>query len=237
MKKHRQVILLISLIIILSVSLSQGTVNPKADLFVTKPINKQTIHFLPVTSDWRNYYVLQSINDETNIIIGDFLRSEINLTLIMDKGSDGTVDKVIEYFPKSDKIEEPLKPSSKLFTEFTQMKKDIIEGSIFKNNFTYKMNSLSDLKKHIQLGRNIYKYEFGYTVKIYDPDKPTSIMSEFSFQKNLDGRCDLVFTTYYYYSFKTVISPEVIYSVYCKNSKDPYVLEVIESLYKLIGKR
>lgn len=228
-------IIQILLILTLCISLSQGTENFKRDFLVNQPLNKERLHLLPVPADWRNYFVLQSIGDTTNIIIGDFLRPEINITLVADDGSDGKVDKIIEFFPGNNKYEEPYKPSSKMYSEFTQMKKDIVEGVIFKNNYAHQMKSLEALKKYIKMGRNIYKSGYGYTVKVYDPDRSSSIMSEFLFVKNLDGRCDLVFTTYYYDSFRTIIAPEMFYSVYCKNSKDPYVLEVVESLYKMIG--
>ncbi|HDP80851.1 MAG TPA: hypothetical protein ENN21_08420 [Spirochaetes bacterium] len=95
------------------------------------------------------------------------------------------------------------------------------------------MNSLDLLKQRLEKGTDIYRSGYGYTVKVYDPDKPSTIMSEFYFSKK-DGRYDLVFATYYYMVFNTRITTSMNFSVYCRNSKDPVVAEVVESLYKLV---
>jgi hypothetical protein len=58
-------------------------------------------------------------------------------------------------------------------------------------------------------------------------------MSEFFFSKKL-GRYDLIFRTNYYKFFNTKIQPPLVYSVYCRNSKDPVVAEIVEDLLKMV---
>lgn len=200
-----------------------------------KSLTKEGMKFLPISLDFRNYFMLQSIDNTTNIIIGDFVGANKILTLIIDKDSDEKIDKVIEYYPDTKKYSIPQKPSTSFFTNLIEIKKDIISGDIFKNNYAYNMMSINALKEQIQKGKDIFKSKNGYAVKIYDPDRPSTIMSEFFFNKNNFGGYDLIFTTYYYKIFKTKIVPVIYHSVYCKNSFDPFIGKTVEELLKLVA--
>jgi hypothetical protein len=222
--------------IISAVSLLYGATEFKHDYLTKELFTKDRLRFLPVPADFRNYFLLQSINDTTNVIIGDFVGAEKIVCLVMDEKSDETVDGVVEYLPDVKKYTAPQKPTSGFYTNLRDIKKQIIDGGIFRNTYSNKMNSLDLLKQRLERGRDVYRYGYGYSVKVYDPDKPSTIMSEFFFSK-YEGRYDLIFATYYYRIFNTQIQPSVYFSVYCKNSKDPLVAETVESLLKMVPKQ
>jgi hypothetical protein len=207
----------------------------KSDYLVKEPITRDRLKFLPVPEDFRNYFLIQSINDNTKIIIGDFVGTQKKICLIVDNGYDGKIDSVIEYYPEDNKYTVVMKPTTTFYTGYDDVKKQIITGTIFKNNYAYNMNSIDILKGLLERGRDIYRYEHGYSVKVYDPDKPTTIISEFFFGKKND-RYDLIFATYAYKVFHTNIQPSIFYSVYCRNTKDPMISSVVESLLKMVPK-
>lgn len=198
-----------------------------------EPLTYDRLRFMPVTSDFRNYFVLQAIDNHTNVLIGDFVGAEKKIILAMDEGADNSLDQVIEYYPDSKKKKNPGKPNSDLFSNMKKMKQDIIGGVVFEENYSYKMRSLPSLLEKLEEGSDIFKYKHGYTVKLYDPDKPNTIMSEFFFGRK-GGKYDLQFKTLYYKLYHTTIKPPIYYSVYCENSSDPIVKETVEKLIKIV---
>ncbi len=206
-----------------------------SNTFFNYPMSREKLKLLPVPKDFRNYFFMQSFDDDTYITIGDFTGASRVISHIVDKGSDNTVDAVIEYSPDSKKMRTKTKSSSEFFSNLEKMKRDIIGGSIFKENYSYKMKSVDILKFKLKDGSDIYPYGDGYSVKFYDPDATTTIMCEFYFSK-VRGRYTLIFKTNYYKIYKLKIKPPVIYSVYCKNSKDPVVAETVEALLKMVPK-
>ncbi len=208
----------------------------KHDYLTKEPITRDRLRFLPVPADFRNYFLLQSIGDVTNVVIGDFVGAEKFICLVTDQGSDDVIDNVVEYYPDIKKYTQPGKPTTAFFTNLKDIKKQIIEGTIFRNTYSNKMNSVDLLKQRLERGRDIYRTGYGYSVKVYDPDNPSTIMSEFFFSKR-GGKYDLIFATYYYRVFNTQISPSIYFSVYCKDSKDPMIAEVVESLLKMVPKQ
>ncbi len=197
------------------------------------PITYDRMKLMPVTKDFRNYFVLQSIEDQTNILIGDFVGAEKKIILAMDNNADNTLDRVMEYYPDSNKRKNPGKPNTDLYSNMKQMKRDIISGTVFEENYSYNMRSLESLIDKLKEGSDRQKTQHGYTVRLFDPDKPSTIMSEFFFGRK-DGRYDLIFRTNYYKLYHTTIRPPILYSVYCKNSTDPVVKETVEKLIKMV---
>ncbi len=202
---------------------------------LNSPLSRERLKLLPIPMDFRNYFFFQSIDDNSYIIIGDFTGAKKLITQIIDRDSDNKIDKVLEYYPDSGKIRIKSRPSSEFFNGLEKMKRDIISGIIFKENYSYKMKSLKTLKFKLADGSDIYPYNDGYSVKFYDPDAPSTIMCEFFFSKR-HGRYNLIFKTNYYKLYKLRIVPPLRYSVYCKNSRDPIVAEIVESLLKMIPK-
>ena len=206
--KLKRNITLLSLILFVAV-LSSDSFSNIANLryHASEQVTKEKINLLPIPRDFRNYFFLQSIDDSTNIVIGNFVGAEKIFSLIIDSDSDEKVDQIIEYTPDENKIRTPQKPRNSLFTDFNEMKKQIITGEIYKNNYSYNMKSLNILRALLKEGADVTKTRYGYSVRLYDPDQPSVIMSEFFFSKNLRGRYDLVFTTSFYKLFQTKIFP------------------------------
>ncbi|MBN1501453.1 MAG: hypothetical protein JW982_14930 [Spirochaetes bacterium] len=200
---------------------------------VMEPLSAKTMEYLPVTRDFRNYFILQSIDDVTNIIIGDFVGADILITVISDLESDGKADKFYEWYPQVKKKKIQTKPTTPLYEGDEKTKEKIISGEIFRTNYSYKMSSLDSLKYMLKKGTDIVKYEHGYAVRIFDPEKPTERMSEFFFGRK-NGRYDLQFKTNYYKLYNTVIKPPIPFSVYCVNSKDKAVKDTVEELIKIV---
>ena len=217
------------LIILISAFTLQG------NSFFTSIFTRDKVQLLPVPNDYRNYFFLQSIDDETHVIIGDFTGAEKFFSQIIDKNSDNTIDSVYEYFPDSKKAKRRRSSSSKFITGIEDMKMVILSGKIFRNSYSYKMKSLPVLEYKLKDGTDYFPSGDGHSVKFYDPDEPTTIMSEFYFAKKA-GRYDLIFKTNYYKLFKMKIKPPIPFSVYCRNSKDPVVAKTVESLLKLLVK-
>lgn len=200
----------------------------------TEPVSRERLKIFPVTTDFRSYFFLQSIGTDTSIVIGDFTGGENLITQVYDAKGDNTVDKIYDYYVDSKVFRSPRKSLTQYYTEdMKKFKESIIEGSIFRNNYAYKMKSLAELKYKIKQGGNIKKYGDGFKVTYFDPDAPTSVMSEFYFAKVNDAY-DMIFQTNYYYLFNAKISPPLVYSVYCRFSKDPIIAATVEDLIKLV---
>lgn len=205
----------------------------KINEFIHTDISPDRLQFMPVTEDFRNYFVLQCIGNTVSILIGDFTGTEKVISLAKDKNSDGKPDEVYEYFPEVKKLTTPLKPTTGFYKNIDDLKKEILFGDIFTVNYSYKMNSLPLLKAKLKSGRDVYRFKHGYSVKMYDPDAPTTIAGEYFFGKN-EGKYDLIFTTYYYKLYRTKISPPLSYSVYCKDTADKYIANIVEELLKMV---
>ncbi len=201
--------------------------------FYTEYMSRERIKLLPVPKDYRNYYFLQSLGKSTHIIFSEFSAAEVFLSHIIDEDGDGKSDRITEYYPDTQKFAAPVKSSSKSYTDFNKMKSDIITGKAFENTYSYKMRSMDVLKFKLNEGRDVFKDQHGYAVKVYDPDQTSSIMSEFFFGKK-DNEYDLVFKTNYYKIYKMKIMPPVPYSVYCRRSTDPYIKQIVEELLESV---
>ncbi|HNX59391.1 MAG TPA: hypothetical protein PKK43_09835, partial [Spirochaetota bacterium] len=153
--------------------------------------------------------------------------------------SDNTIDEIIEYYPETATFGYPVKPSTKLFSDYPKIKKDIIEGTVFKDSsrvigteYTHEMASLPVLLQRIREGRYVSKRGTnGIYVRNMDSDQRSSIMSDFYFAR-VQGEYFLQFRTNYYKSGNLRAEPLIQYSVYCKESSDPVVKEYVEMLLK-----
>jgi hypothetical protein len=200
----------------------------------TKLITDNTLKFLTPPSDFRAYFMLQSIDDTTVILVGNFVDPEKVITLIIDEGSDNSVDSVIEYFPESKKFRRMKKLNSKFIkSDIAELKKDIIDGTVFEKNYSYQMSSLNAVKKQLNKGKDIFFTDAGTRVIINDPEKTATAMSDFFF-KIKEDRYDLKFKTLYYKLYNTIIQPPISFSVYCRNSKDPVVAKYVKELLPLV---
>jgi hypothetical protein len=213
---------------------------PNADISANKLIDESllitdtTLKFIAPPADFRAYFMLQSIDDTTVILVGNFIEPEKVITLIIDEGSDNTIDSVIEYFPETKKYRRMKKLNSKFIkSDIAELKKDIIEGVVFEKNYSYQMSSLNTLKKKLNIGKDIFFTDAGTRVVINDPETAATTMADFFFKVRED-RYDLKFKTLYYKLYNTIIQPPLSFSVYCKNSKDPVVAKYVKELLSLV---
>ena len=197
-------------------------------------VSSEKLRILPVPKDHRNYFFLQSIENTTQIVIGNFTGTERLITLIIDKNGDHVIDKVYDYYPDKQEYRTPKQSKSQYFdNDFKKLMTRIIDGSILIDTYSYQMKSVGALRNKLDEGADISKEGDGYRVIIYDPDSSKDIMSEFFFSKKL-GKYNLVFRTKYYKIFNASIYPPLEYSVYCVNSTDKVVQEVVDSLLKMV---
>jgi hypothetical protein len=197
-------------------------------------VSSEKLRIMPVPKDHRNYFFLQSIENQTLIVIGNFTATERVISLMIDKNGDHTVDKIYDYYPDKSEYRTPKRSKSQYYDDdFSKMMRRIIDGSMFVDTYSYQMKSIGALRQKIEEGSDIRKEGDGYRVIIYDPDAPRDIMSEFFFSKRL-GKYNLVFRTKYYKIFNASIYPPLEYSVYCVNSNDKVVREVVESLLDMV---
>ena len=221
----------ITLIIIISFALTAfaGTA-----FLQIHPISIEKARIFPVPKDHRNYFFFQSIGDESTIVIGDFTGSHRLISLIIDRDSDQKVDKIYDYYPDKKITISPRHSKSQFYDKnFERLTRKIISGAMFQDTYSYRMKSLRALKRKIEEGSKIRKQDDGYKAIIYDPDASSTAMSEFFFSKRI-GRYNLVFRTKYYKIFNTSIEPPLEYSVYCLNSKNKVVKEIVVALLKQV---
>jgi len=231
--KFRLITILIPGILLAFITGAQGTTVKESSFLLKEALIPGIVKMLPVPVDFRNYFVLQAIDDSTSILIGDFSGSEKVISLAVDSNQDGKSDTVSEYYPDSRKSTKPAAPSTQFYTSFDQTRNDIISGTIFANNYSYRMFSINTLKARLKAGKDIYGWSYGYNVKVYDPDNPSTIQGEFFFSKK-NGLYTLIFATYYFKLYKTRVTPPLYYSVFCKDTKDPKIKEVVDQLYELV---
>ncbi len=179
-----------------------------------------------------NTFFLQSIDDDSVILLTDFTGPEKIATLIFDYGSDNVIDRVVDFYPESNRFK-PSKnesDSSHFQEDIARLKRDIISGRIYRlrENFGYKMMSSDVVREEFARGTNIKKEGYGYKVRKLDPDTD-EIMGEFVFANKFD-RYNLIFKTNYYKLYYYKIYPQITYSVYSRNSSDPVIKEAVEGL-------
>lgn len=202
----------------------------------TKKLTQDRITFFPVPSDNINYVFLQSIENDTAIVIGDFSGVEKKIIMIVDTNNDNTIDSVFEYFPLTKDLKKRKDSNSKFFTkDIAKLKKDIIEGSVYTGNYTDRMESFKTLEKILRnsdtnsLNADVY----GFNIKSYETDERKKYSALFSYGKSAGGYYLQFKTEYYRKDYKTVQKPVLKYSVYCKDTTDPVVKETVEYLFTI----
>lgn len=201
-----------------------------------KPVKPDRLKFFPVTEDNKNYFFLQSIDNVTRIIIGDFTQPEKRIVLITLADDYTSIKSVTEYNPVTDELRTLMESESKFFTtDVNKLKRDIITGSIFKHNYTDTMQSLDVLEKVLNRkdSKSILPDVYGFSVKYADVDERKKHSAIFSYGKTIQGYYLLFKTEFYRESFTSTRIPILKYSVYCKDTNDPVIQETVENLFKL----
>lgn len=201
-----------------------------------KPVQPDRLKFFPVPEDNRNYFFLQSINNVTQIIIGDFTQPEKRIVLITLADDYTTIKSVTEYNPVTDEIRFMERSESRFFpSDVNRLKRDIITGAIYKSNYTDNMQSLDTLESVLkrQDSKSILPDVYGFSVKFADVDERKKHSAIFSYGKTIRGYYLLFKTEFYRESFTSTRIPILHYSVYCKETNDPVIRETVENLFKL----
>ena len=136
-----------------------------------KPVNNDRLKLFPV--EGKNYFFLQSIDNETRIVIGDFTQIDKKIILINLKDDYITIKSVIEYIPAKNEMRVLSKSDSRFFTtDMTKLKKDIITGEIFKGNYAEGMKSYGELERVFKQNElsKIFPEVYGFSVKLDDID-------------------------------------------------------------------
>lgn len=202
----------------------------------TKKLTVDRMKYFPVTPDNKNYIFLQSIESDTAIIIGDFSGVEKKIIMIVDKKSDNTIDTVFEYYPQTKDLKQKSESQSKFFNkDIAKLKKDIIEGSVYRGNFTDSMKSLNTLESILKNPdtRSLYSDVYGFSIKYYEVDELKKNSALFQYGKAAAGYYLQFKTEYSRKDHTTVQKPVLNYSVFCRDSNDSVVKDTVENLFKI----
>lgn len=198
-------------------------------------INNSRLKLYPAPAEGKNYFFLQSINDKTQIVIGDFTQVDKKIIMINLKDDFNTIDTIVEYYPGKKQLRVGKTSDSKYFTtDIAKLKRDIITGAIFKGNNAEPMESMGDLENEFKKNdaSKIMAEVYGFSVKLSEIDSERA-MALYTFGNTTKGYY-LQFKTFYYRenSMNERI-PVLKYSVYCKNTHDPVIQEYVETLFKI----
>ena len=224
-------------VIVLLFLLAGGTVlfSQHYDDLQEKPINNDRLKLFPSPDEGKNYFFLQSINDKTQIVIGDFTQVDKKIILINLNNDYTTVKSVVEYLPAKKELRVRKESESKFFTtDIVKLKRDIITGAIFKGSNSENMQSYNELENIFKQNDSskIFPEVYGFSVKLSELDS-TKLSAMYTFGNAVKG---------YYLQFKTLYYrenpvseriPVLKYSVYSKNTHDPIIQEYVETLFKI----
>ena len=164
------------------------------------PVTKAKVKDLPIPNNGQDYAIYQSINDITNVIIGDFKSGKNTITLISDTHSDGEVDCVFYWYADTKKYKDEPNPKSIISKEkFLKYKKHIFRGII--TDLSPNREGTAFIKKMV-LDRatkpvNISKKHLGYVLHMKDIDEPSHNRLTFSFSNNGINGTDLSFAVFF----------------------------------------
>ncbi|PKL18153.1 MAG: hypothetical protein CVV49_07410 [Spirochaetae bacterium HGW-Spirochaetae-5] len=201
-----------------------------------KKLTGDRMKLFPVPADNINYMFLQSIENDTAIVIGDFSGLEKKIIMIVDKDSDNTIDSVFEYYPLKKDLKIINESKSRFFTkDIAKLKKDIIEGAVYKGNYTDNMKSLKTLESVLNNSdtNSLCADVYGFNVRFFEADERRKNSALFTYGKNAEGYYLQFKTEYYRKDANTIQKPVLKYSVYSRDSKDPVVKEIVENLFKI----
>lgn len=223
------------LVLIFSALMSAMLYSQQYDDLQEKPITNERLKQFPSPVEGKNYFFLLSINDKTQIVIGDFSQVDKKIILINLKDDYTSIKSVVEFIPAKKQLLLRKESDSKFFTtDIPKLKRDIITGAIFKGTNSEPLYSYDDLEKEFKRSdaSTILPETYGFSVKTSDKisNKLTAI---FTFGKTIKG---------YYMQFKTFSyrenpvtenAPILKYSVYSKNTNDPVIKEYVDMLFKI----
>jgi len=224
-------------VIVLLFLLAGGTLlySQHYDDLQEKQINNDRLKLFPNPVEGKNYFFLQSINDKTQIVIGDFTQADKKIILINLNDDYTTIKSVVEYLPLKKELRVRNESESKFFTtDIVKLKRDIITGVIFKGNNAEDMRSYPQLETVFKMNdtSRIFPEVYGFSVKFTEPES-SRLSAMYTFGKSVKGYYMQFKTAYYRVNQATERIPVLKYSVYSKNTHDPVIQEYVEELFKI----
>lgn len=202
-----------------------------------KQLDADRLKMFPVPHDNRNYFFLQSIQDRTQIVIGDFSRSDNKRLILITLGKDfNSIKSVIEYYPEKRNLAVVKSSGSPFFTtDIDKLKREIIKGTLFNDNHSDRMKSYDALEMIFKKNEatTVLPDTYGFTVKLTEVDETNKPMALFTFGKSETGYYLQFRTEYYRINARHTVTPILRYSVYCKDTNDPTVKDLVEELFKI----
>ena len=184
---------------------------------------------LPVSMNKHDYAFLQSIGKEVNIVIGKFSKGDPEIILIKDTNCDGKVESVVHWYTDRNVISFEPHPEQYCSEEhFRNMKEDIFMGH--QNDLSPNPDGYPYLQSLLEKGEDIRRWHNGFLVTKYDPDDNKSERLKFSYSDNGINGADLVFKLMFIDHGVAKMKPVISESIYCRGSKDPFVLEKVKIL-------
>lgn len=225
-------VILFSAIALYSEKLKPIQLNVRSGVYVPQiQLSLKDLKTLPVPSSNEDYAMMQQIDREMSIVIGAFSGGERKITLIQDKDFDGKADLVAYWLVDQQKFKVEENPDKVYPAEkIKKLKEDIINGSqdeIRPNN-----EGVDFMRKFFGGSENVKKWRNGFRVVSVDSDNKASERLVFSFSYNKLNGADMVFEVKYRNRGVARVSPIINYGVYCSNTKDPYVIELVKKLTK-----
>ena len=199
------------------------------------PVGTHNLQTLIIPSSNNDYAFFQSIGTRSSIVIGNFKADKKFITLIQDENSDGKVDLVVHWYPET-KVYMKEKEPDKYCTadQFKKMKEEIIKGKYNSDNpFSDSLVLLDDILKD---SSNISRSNNGYRVVFMTSDKPIQERAIIYLSNNGIKGNDLIFEHNFYAVGPNKIKPIIKWIIYCKDSKDPYLGELVKELYAKVSK-
>jgi hypothetical protein len=185
------------------------------------------LRLLPVPSTNSNYRVFQSIGNTSNIILGKFDSVPQKITLIQDNNADGRVDAVAHWLVAENKIKKEKDPEKFCSVEkFREYKEGILKG----NSSFEKIETLKLFDFLIKDKTNIRRQKNGFRIVLSDIESRKRERIIYYFSNNGPNGNDLVLEVKYLKRNMSRVNPLISHYVYCKNSKDTYVKEIVSTL-------
>lgn len=202
-----------------------------------KKLDADRLKLYPVPHDHRNYFFLQSVDNITQIVIGDFSKNDKKKLILITLGDDyNTIKSVVEYEPDKKSLRKRKESESQFFTtDIAKLKKDIITGALFNNSHADRMKSYDALEMIFKKNEatTVLPDTYGFTVKLTEVDELNRPMALFTFGRSETGYFLQFRTEYYRINARNTVNPVLRYSVYCKNTNDPVIKDLVEELFKI----
>ena len=143
---------------------------------------------------------------------------------------------MIEYEPDKRSLRKRKESESQFFTtDIAKLKKDIITGALFNSSHADRMKSYDALEMIFKKNEatTVLPDTYGFTVKLTEVDEINKPMALFTFGRSETGYFLQFRTEYYRIIARNTVNPVLRYSVYCKDTNDPVIKDLVEELFKI----